>query len=388
MIIVHLFFFLIIFLMLHTYLLYPLSIYIIGLVKKEKNAYKFMEIKGISILIAAYNEEKVIRGRVENLAHLIKRFPEMEVLIGSDNSSDRTNKILIEMSEKYKWLKFHLYNERSGKAGILNNLSKLTANPIIVFTDANTIFHADAIESLVSGFQNEKVGGVCGRLVLKDNLVGKNESVEESRYWKFETLIKILEGKLGFLIGANGGIFAIRKELFEMIPLNRAVTDDLFLTLSVIKKGYKFIYNYDAVAYEDVGQDISTEYKRKVRFSSTNYQTISFFKDFLTFRPFLVSYAFWSHKILRWFFPFFAIILLVLSLLLSGENVFFCYVLIGQFIFYFSALIGYCFSKLKIKISIFSLPYFFTMANTALLIGFIRFLKNKHSVIWESTTRD
>ncbi|MHC1739092.1 MAG: glycosyltransferase [Ignavibacteriaceae bacterium] len=388
MIIVQIIYILILFFMLHTYIFYPISIYLLSLFRRKSKNISGSGVKGISVLIAAYNEEKVISERIENLATLIERFPEMEVLIGSDNSVDRTDEILSKLSEKYKWLKYYSFKVRNGKAGILNQLSKLAINPILVFTDANTDFQREAIDKLVSGFQNERVGGICGRLILKDNLVNKYESVEESKYWKYETHIKILEGKLGVLIGANGGIFAIRKELYEIIPVEKPVTDDFFLTLSVLKKGYEFIYNYDAVAYEDVGQDIPTEYKRKVRFSSTNFQTISFFKEFVCFKPFLISYAFWSHKILRWFFPLFTVIIFILSLIQSNKNDFYYYMTVFQLIFYSLAMLGFIFNKLKIKISLFSLPYFFTLANIAIIAGFIRFLKNKHSVIWESTSRE
>ena len=388
MIIIQIIFFLILFLMFHTYILYPVSIYFLSLFRRESKKESDSEKKEISVLIAAYNEEKVISRRIDNLTNLVERFPEMEVLIGSDNSVDKTDEILRTMSKKYKWLKFYSFKVRNGKAGILNELSKLAKNPILVFTDANTEFHAEAVEKLVSGFQNERVGGVCGRLILKDDLVNKNESVEESKYWKYETIIKILEGKLGILIGANGGIFAIRKELYETIPIEKPVTDDLFLTLSILKKGYEFIYNYDAIAYEDVGLDIPTEYKRKVRFSSTNFQIISFFKEFVRFKPLLISYAFWSHKILRWFFPFFAVLILTLSVIQCNKNDFYYYISVFQLTIYLLAALGFIFNKLKIKISLFSLPYFFVLANIAIVAGFIRFLKNKHSVVWDSTSRE
>ena len=387
MVVLETIFIIVLFLMLHTYFLYPISIYLICQLKGKATHGSVEKDSSISILIAAYNEEKVIRERIENLSEARKEFQYFEVLVGSDNSSDSTNDILIELSKKYEWLKFYNFQVRNGKAGILNKLYQEAKGEILVFTDANTVFQRDALSVLLRGFRDLTVGGVCGRLILNDDRVQINEPLEERRYWRYETQIKQMEGKLGILIGANGGIFAIKKDLFQEIPVNRPVTDDLFLTLNVLSKGYKFIYERDAIAFEDVGQNVQTEFKRKVRFSATNFQTIAFFKDFLFFRPALVSYAFLSHKVIRWFFPFLAIFLFILTVLIAREKVLYQYFLYTQILFFVLAFLGYLMTKLKKKLTIFSIPFFFIMANTAIILGLAKYISNSHSVIWESTKR-
>ena len=387
MVVLETIFIIVLFLMLHTYFLYPISIYLICQLKGKATHESVEKDSSISILIAAYNEEKVIRERIENLSEAHKEFQYFEVLVGSDNSSDSTNDILIELSKKYEWLKFYNFQVRNGKAGILNKLYQEAKGEILVFTDANTVFQRDALSVLLRGFQDLTVGGVCGRLILNDDRVQINEPLEERRYWRYETQIKQMEGKLGILIGANGGIFAIKKDLFQEIPVNRPVTDDLFLTLNVLSKGYKFIYERDAIAFEDVGQNVQTEFKRKVRFSATNFQTIAFFKDFLFFRPALVSYAFLSHKVIRWFFPFLAIFLFILTVLIAREKILYQYFLYTQILFFVLAFLGYLMTKLKKKLTIFSIPFFFIMANTAIILGLAKYISNSHSVIWESTKR-
>ena len=387
MVVLETIFIIVLFLMLHTYFLYPISIYLICQLKGKATHGSVEKYSTVSILIAAYNEEKVIRERIENLSEARKEFQYFEVLVGSDNSSDSTNDILIELSKKYEWLKFYNFQVRNGKAGILNKLYQEAKGEILVFTDANTVFQRDALSVLLRGFRDLTVGGVCGRLILNDDRVQINEPLEERRYWRYETQIKQMEGKLGILIGANGGIFAIKKDLFQEIPVNRPVTDDLFLTLNVLSKGYKFIYERDAIAFEDVGQNVQTEFKRKVRFSATNFQTIAFFKDFLFFRPALVSYAFLSHKVIRWFFPFLAIFLFILTVLIAREKILYQYFLYTQILFFVLAFLGYLMTKLKKKLTIFSIPFFFIMANTAIILGLAKYISNSHSVIWESTKR-
>ncbi|NMB81887.1 MAG: glycosyltransferase family 2 protein, partial [Ignavibacteria bacterium] len=260
-------FYLICLLILNSFFIYPVILFI----KNRKYSKREIDLNytpTVSILIAAHNEEKVIEERIKNLAELNYDLSKIEVFIGSDASTDRTNEILTKQKEKYRWLNIYLSEERRGKAGILNQLYKQARNEILVFTDANTLFHKDALKNMIEDFSDEQIGGVCGRLVLVDNEKSKSEGVEEVEYWKYETMVKKLEGQIGILLAANGGIFAIKKELFQPIPTINAVTDDLFISLSIISGGYKFTYRNDAIAYEETGKDVSAEYRRQVRFGA------------------------------------------------------------------------------------------------------------------------
>jgi biofilm PGA synthesis N-glycosyltransferase PgaC len=297
----------------------------------------------LSIIIAAYNEEKVIRERIENIARQDYDLAKVQVLVGSDCSSDATNQILKELDLFYPWLETHLFNYRQGKAGVINTLIGNAKNEILVFTDANTVFKEDTLKELVKYYSDENVGGVSGRLILEDSAAIKSEGVEEKSYWEFETKIKKAEGNLGILIGANGGIFSIRKQYFNMIPIKKAVTDDFYLSLAVLNQGKKYLYAEKAVAYEDVGQDLNTEFKRKVRFASTNFQVLSFFKSLLFNKNLLLSYAFWSHKVIRWFTPILLIIILIASSILSGYSTIIKYLFFAQVLFYLFSLIRYAF---------------------------------------------
>lgn len=368
-----------------TYVLYPLSIFVISKFFKKK------ELTGnsipISIVISAYNEEKVILQRIENLASLDYDFDKLEVLIGSDCSSDKTNEILLSSADKYSWLRVHIFAERRGKAAVINDLIKLVSNDVIVFSDANTIFDSYVLKKLIPYFEDTQIGGISGRLVLTDNEIVDNQSVEEVKYWNYETFIKRAEGRCGVLIGANGGIYAVRKELVELLPIDTPVTDDLFHSLNVLKYNFKFIYRKDALAFEEVGKNVMAEFKRKVRFSATNLQTLLYFTDLLHKRSFLTSYAFISHKILRWISPIFFILLFLTSIYLSGYFIPAYYLLIIQIVFLFLAFIGWLLNSAKIRISFFSLPFFFVTANVAISIGIINFFKKKHSYVWEKTER-
>jgi len=337
----------VLFLIINTYLLYPLGLFILRKLTNigDPGIYS----PKISILIAAYNEEKVIRKRIDNIADQDYDFTKLELIIGSDCSTDSTNEILLQAENEFPWLKVLICDVRRGKAGVLNDLIEKANNEILVFSDANTVFEKDAIQKLVRHFSNEKIGGVCGKLILTDENIDKREGVEEAKYWQFETIIKEGEGRLGILIGANGGNFAIRKSLAAYLPPKKPVTDDFYLSLKVLQSGAKFIYESDSIGTEDVGQNIRVEFKRKIRFAATNFQTLSLIKELLFSKNILLSYAFWSHKVLRWIFPILMLSLLSISLIIYPINPFYYVVLLTQTFFYLFSLIGLPFPSFAYK---------------------------------------
>ena len=380
-------FWLAILLIVHAYILYPVSLWIFNWFKRKPEVVELLSYPSISIIISAYNEEKVIAERIDNIRNLNYDFNKLELIIGSDCSTDKTNEILNEKSQKNSWVRTKNFSTRRGKAAVLNDLVQLTKNEILVFTDANTKFEKDALLSLVSKFSDAKVGGVCGRLELEEPTDNFDKTNREKLYWKYETYLKNLEGDLGILIAANGGIYAIRKDLFIKFPDGEAITDDLYQTFAVLNQDYDFLYAFDATASEEVSKKIIMEFRRKVRFAATNFQTLKFFKCLLFRKNLLISYALWSHKIIRWFVPILLILLLVTNLFLINYSQLYYIIFIVQASFYISAFIGFVLNLLKVNIPFFSLIYYYMLTNLALLIGLFKFLSKKHAHAWDSTPR-
>ena len=342
---------------------------------------------GISVIIAAFNEEKVIGQRIENLAAQDYDQSKVEILIGSDASDDRTNEILTEYASRIPNLKIFLFKERRGKSSQLNDLVKSASNPILVFSDANTEFEPNALSKLAEPFCDPKVGGVCGRLVLLNDEKLSSAGLEESLYWKVETFLKMAEGKAGVVIGASGGIYAVRRELFSPVPLDPPAGDDIFISLEALRKGFKVIYEPEAVGKEAVGKDPMAEYRRKVRISALGFSLMFYFPSLLFNKNLLISYSFWSHKITRWFLSQLRILLFILSAALSASSNYILGFFLLQSVFYLFALLGWLMFKLDKKFVLFSIPFYFVMTNVAFFNGFIRFIRKKRLVIWQSTER-
>ncbi len=376
-------FFSFLFLLVYAYGLYPIVLKGIVRLSGEKYTRTDEYRPLVTILIPVYNEEKVIAKKIENC--FTQDYPQelLEVLICSDCSSDRTAEIV-----KDNWrdgITFIDYRKRSGKTGVLNKSVPKARGDIVVLTDANTMIQPDGISKLVSLYTSEKVGAVLGqvKLVVPEEGLGLQKEVV---YRDFEADLKYHEGLLGAAIGAFGGFYSIRKELFIPLPPNAYSNDDLIIPMKILSSGYQVLFDSEAVSTEDTGRSVEEEFGRRVRIGAGNFQ--SFFLLLSVLNPFKVKtfFLYMSHKVLRWFSPFILLTVLIANLLLWKEfpyNIL-CYLQAG---FYFLAGIGYLFSRMRIAVPLISSVYHFVSMNVAILAGFFRYLRGIKSAVWESTER-
>lgn len=337
----------------------------------------------VSILIAAYNEEKVINGRIQNCLEVDYPAGLLDIWIASDGSSDNTNEIVKSYAKKDK--KIHLLEfPRTGKSRVLNKAISYVKSEIVVFSDANTEFESAALKNLISHFFDPDIGCVCGRLVYRnpDGIIsGKGESL----YWRFETVLKKIESKLGYVAGANGAIYAIRRELFKPLP-PKTINDDFMTSMQIVKKGFKCIYEENAIAYENVALTMKSEFNRHVRDSAGHYIAVCHLLGLLN--PFLGvrSFIYWSHRMLRWLAPFMLIFLFFSNIILLN-NIFYKNLLFLQVGFYLLSVIGLVSIK-SIRLPFFVyVPFYFCNLNLALLLGFFKAFTGKQKTTWERTER-
>lgn len=374
-------------LLLHSYLFYPLSVWLLNKLLKKSFSADRNSFPNLSIIISVFNEEKVIENTIRNFLLSDYDLNKIEFIIGSDNSTDKTNQIVEKLSQEIPSIKFYPFNVRRGKSQVLNDLVEKSSSDILVFSDANTIYKANALKNLVRFYADEKVGGISGKLVLIENKDIDTSANQEKIYWDLETQLKKFEGKLGILIGANGGIYSIRKKCFHKIPSEYPVMDDFYISLKVLEKGKAFLYLDDAIAEEYVAPSIKSEFYRKIRNNSIMMSTIRAIKSILNPKYGLISYSLWSHKIIRWFSPVLLLVLLISNSLLFSYNNFFNIFLYIQVFFYSLGIIGYIFDKLNIYFKPINICYYFIMTNIAMLIGIIKFLQKKQTSFWQSTAR-
>jgi cellulose synthase/poly-beta-1,6-N-acetylglucosamine synthase-like glycosyltransferase len=374
-------------LFIHIYFLYPLSIWIIWLFRKKNYISDPNYRPLVSVLISVFNEEKVIEKTIRTLFASDYPSDKIEVIVGSDNSSDSSNNILMALNSEFPQLKAFLFNERRGKARVLNDLVKQASGEILVFCDANTIYMKDSLKNLLCEYKDERVGGISGKLVLQEYEESINSGTKEKTYWDLETLLKEKEGELGKLIGANGGIYSIRKELFTDIPIEHPVMDDFYLSMKILEKKKDFLYKSKAIAEELTAPDIKAEFRRKIRNNSINLSTVRAIKKILLPSYGLASYGLWSHKIIRWYSPVILLLIFASNFFLIYEDELYKNALFLQIIIYLLSLVGYVLQKIKIRIVPFQVLFYFVMTNVAMLIGIIKFITGRQTAFWQSTPR-
>lgn len=375
-----------VFLILQTYLFYPLWMLIFNS-KSEKVHDTYSQndqLPTIGILIAAYNEEKIIGEKINSVFKTNYPGSKINVYVGSDASTDATDEIITELAKKHSNLQLIKFGGRTGKANIINALAEQANEEIFILTDANVIFKEDTIFNLTKHFKDKKYAQVCAN-IIKVSGSDQGIAVQEKSYIVFENKIKYAEYKRwNVVMGAEGGCYAIRKEYYAPVPKNFFM-DDFYITMNVIEKDKKIVFDKEAICYEDVPTQAHEEFKRKVRISIGNFQNLFRYKKLLF--PFWKgsAFAFLSHKVLRWFTPFFLIICLLSSAFLAFHcRLFLILLLIQIFLILFP--IADLISPFKNSLLKF-ISHFYLM-NLALLKGFFMFAKGVETSIWQPTKRN
>ena len=367
----------------HTYLFYPLLLKLLAYFKKDVDTNNNPSLPSLSILIAAYNEEKVIEQKLKSILNSNYPKDKIEILVGSDSSTDKTNEIVRSFSN----VKLIEFETRSGKIKIINQLKKLAAHDLLILTDANVLFDKDTLQQLCKYFNDPEIALVDSN-IINTHLQKGNISKAESTYIRGEAAIKYHEGKLfGLMMGPFGGCFAVRKEHFEPVPENFLV-DDFYINMKILQKGKKAISEPHALVYEDVPNDWKIEFKRKIRIAAGSYQNLKEFFPLL-FKFNLLAFCFFSHKVLRWLGPFLMIGLYVsnIAVLPQELNTYSTYIYLLAFIMQNSLLLLFIGSLIGVKNLITQIAFHFITTNVALLAGFIKFITGIRSSIWKPTER-
>jgi cellulose synthase/poly-beta-1,6-N-acetylglucosamine synthase-like glycosyltransferase len=371
----------------YSYLLYPLVVIALGALMRSLRAARPVDSDRdgagpwppVAIVVSAYNEETHIAGLLSNLGSL--DYPNCVTLyIGSDGSSDRTLAILQSFAGPRVRV---LASERNrGKASMLNDLLAAVTEPIVTFTDANTQFERKALRRLIRRFDDPRVGAVCGELTLRSGDQGDNV---DGIYWRIERLIKGGESALGALLGANGGIYAIRRECF--IPIRAdTIVDDFCIAMSVAAAGRSVVYESEARAVEEAPPKIRNEFGRRVRIGVGNYQAFFRHPEYLFHTGAMTGFSYLSHKVLRWFTPHLLLLALIANVVLLDQPLYRAFWGV-QLATYAICLLLYAFSHTLNVPRLLRVPVFLVAMNLAFGVAFWRYLNGHYMASWKRTSR-
>jgi cellulose synthase/poly-beta-1,6-N-acetylglucosamine synthase-like glycosyltransferase len=361
----------------YIYLGYPFTAAVFALLM-NKRVKKGPFQPSVTILIAAYNEEKEIEKTLKNKLDLDYPKDKLEIIIISDGSTDKTDDIVRNYTgERVRLIK---QETRAGKTSALNLAVPHARGEVIAFSDANSKWAKNALAKLMNNFSEPNVGYVTGKMIYKNpenTLVGDGCTT----YMKYENYLRSVETRIGSIVGVDGGIDAVRKELYR--PLNLEQLPDFVLPLKVVEQGYRVIFEPGAILEEQALGNAKDEYSMRVRVSLRALWALKDMKQLLSFRKSrLFAWQLWSHKVLRYFCFIFLIVAFVSNFMLWPAGDLYRGLLITQILCYLSAIISSRLKNKGIRIKVFYLINYFVLLNAASAHAYFYFIKNKKITTW------
>lgn len=370
------------FLVAHTYLLYPLLLFAISSTVQTWRDWPYLhsreerrrvstdplDLPGVSMIIAAHNEEDRLPDKLANLWALEYPKDRLEIVFVSDGSTDATNAIL-STAEGGNVRAIYL-PVRGGKSSAINQGVAQAAHRMLVFSDAATLFAPDAVKKLVRHFEDVRVGVVCGALDFQASAESRQT---EGVYWRYESILRLMESRLGITLTASGAIYAMRRECF--VPLSAdTIVEDLVIPMAARKLGFRVVYDPEARATDFAAATVAGEFTRRVRVATGSFRALS--QILAVPMDAMTGFAFFSHKLLRWVLPFLLIGMLVSSALLLDSPVYRSF-FVAQMLFYGWGALGYLFREPLRRIRYALVAYYLLAIHLAFLVGFVRFLTGR-----------
>jgi cellulose synthase/poly-beta-1,6-N-acetylglucosamine synthase-like glycosyltransferase len=326
------------------------------------------------MIIPAHNEERHLPAKLANLAALEYPKDRLEILFVSDGSTDATNEILGRAAAAGDITLLAL-PARGGKASALNQAVARARQDILVFSDAATLFARDAVSKLVRHFADPRVGVVCGALQFQASTESRQT---EGLYWRYESLLRLMESRIGVTLTASGAIYALRRACF--VPLSAdTLVEDLVVPMTARRLGFRVLYDPEARGTDFAASTVAGEFSRRVRIATGSFRALGG----LLRGPLdpVTAFAFVSHKLLRWTLPFLLIGMLVTSAALL-ESPLYRALFVLQVLFYGWGLAGYLFRPRIQGIRFALVAYYLLAMHLAFLVGFVRYLSGRREIEW------
>lgn len=326
------------FVIVYTYIGYPLILSAWRSLRRKK-VKKGEILPSVSVIVAVHNEERVIERKLKNLFDLDYPASRLEIIVSSDGSTDGTEATVSRWRERHPSgpsLLLLTAPAHVGKAAALNRAVAHARGEILVFTDARQMLDRNAVATLVSNFSDDRVGAASGELILIDRPEG-GEMAGVGLYWRYEKWLRRMESDVDSMLGATGAIYAVRKSLYDPIPAE-TLLDDVLIPMQTVFKGYRTVFEPNALAYDFVARRAEDEFVRKVRTLCGNYQLLWEVDTLWSLRKNRVFFQYFSHKVARLIVPFMLMLLLFSNLFLL-QGVYFLFFWL-QVAWYGLALLG------------------------------------------------
>src|ERR1044072_3265530 len=364
--------------LIYTYAGYPALIALISTLRPRRVT-RADYLPSVTIVITAYNEERALAAKLRNTLALDYSRDLMKIIVASDCSSDRTDEIV--KSFQSEGVILHSQPQRQGKTAAQNAAVEKARGEIIVFSDATSLYEPLTLQKIVPSFADETVGCVGGRLIYvdpSDSRVGRGAK----RYWGYETFLKQHESRACSLIGVSGCLYAVRRSAY--VPLYNEACSDFIIATKMVEQGLRAVYEPLAVCTEETNRQSGREMNMRVRIIAQTISDLWRHRAMMNpLRQGFYAVQLLSHKVMRYFVPFFLIALLAASAPLAPGSLSFRLLLAMQLAGYGAGLVAWLLDRVGVRSRLLVLPQYFLLANVASLIAFYKFLRGERYARWE-----
>jgi cellulose synthase/poly-beta-1,6-N-acetylglucosamine synthase-like glycosyltransferase len=363
-------------LLLYVYVLYPVAVGLlaawVGVRPRRGTA-----LPTVTIIVTAYNEERCIRAKLDNLAALNYPSELVNILVASDGSSDSTEEIAAGYDPgRVSVLRLE---GRHGKTACQNAAAVAATGEILVFTDATTRLQSDALRHLVEEFADADVGCVGGLLNYVsevDNVTGR----EGETYWGYELRLRAAESSLGSLIGVSGCLYAVRRTAYR--PIHPALISDFVIAMTMREQGLRTLLAPSAVCFEATLERGREELSMRVRVAIRSLNALVRERRFLNPLKYgCFAWQLWSHKVLRYASPLLWIGAFVANIVLAREPLYLLLLLLQTALLAAGA-VGFILQDKQRDLGLLGKPYYFLLTNIASLVAMLRYLQGERMVVW------
>ena len=361
----------------YAYIGYPALLWLLSKLAPGSGSAPSTEFS-LTLIIAAHNEEASIREKLEATLRLNYPREKLQILVASDGSTDKTNEIVREFQDG--GVELLEVRHRMGKTNAQNEAVLYARNPILVFSDATTIYAPDALQHLAGAYLDPRVGAASGRYDYFDPTSGSPAGTGSAKFWSLENLIKRLQSRIFSLSGCCGCIYSVRRDLYT--ALSPETISDLVQPLQVILQGYRVIFQEGAHAWEEATRTTADEFRMRVRVATRGMMgLLSVPVLLMPWKHPWIAFQLWSHKVLRWSIPLFLVCLLAGSVLLASRTEF-QLLLSAQCLFYGWAVASLVVPSMR-RSRLLSLPLYFCTINTAFLLGIFNAVRGHQFNVWQ-----
>lgn len=366
----------------YTYVGYPLALYLLS--RLYGRPVRTAEIAPkLSVIIAAYNEERDIARKLEETLALDYPPDKLEIVVASDCSSDSTDEIVRRYAKRGVIL--HRRPERRGKTSAQNHAVGVASGDILVFSDATTYYEPQALRKIVRSFADPQVGAVTGNVVYVDRSA-TDVGLGARSYWGYEFFLKQCESRLGTLLGVCGCLYAVRRSNYAQ--LDEDMSSDFVIASEIYKQDLRTVYDPEAISSEDTNTRGREEFRMRVRIIEQTMSALWRYRRLLNpLRHGFFAFQMISHKVMRYVVPLLLVLAFDANAVLAataGEGEWLLPSLFAaQVAFYATALGGWIAERLGVKLGALTIPYYFVLANAASVVAFLKFLGGQSHVTWE-----